>query len=124
MLIEVQARKREHAVADTVAKDAVRTLVQEAVARNPGLDELRGTALFNPERDAVIKLLNSFEAAKQARGITSQRGIAGALAARRRAGTARARPEGGSLSPAIRESEIQKPQPSRKPRRQHQNLPR
>jgi putative ABC transport system substrate-binding protein len=39
-------------------------------------------------------------------------------------GTARARPEGGSLSPAIRKSEIQKPQPSRQPRRQHQNLPR
>jgi len=56
------------------------------------------------------------------------RGLRGAVprhsAARRRAGTARARPEGGSLSPAIRKSEIQKPQPSRQPRRQHQNLPR
>ena len=32
--------------------------------------------------------------------------------------------EGGSLSPAIRKSEIQKPQPSRQPRCQHQDLPR
>ena len=49
--------------------------------------------------------LRSRDKLEQARGSTSQRGIAGALAARRRAGTARARPEGGSLSLAIRKSE-------------------
>ena len=50
----------------SVAKEAVRKLLEEVIARNPTLDQLRGIALFDPERDAVIKSLSAFDPAAQA----------------------------------------------------------
>jgi len=53
-------------VGASVAKQAVRELLVEVVARNPALDQLRGIALFDSGRDAVIKSLSAFGPAKHA----------------------------------------------------------
>jgi hypothetical protein len=55
---------------ESLAKCAVREFVEEAIstvlARNLPLDEMRGVALFNPERDYVLTQLACFDVARQA----------------------------------------------------------
>ena len=54
---------------ETVAKSAIRTLLEDVVStmltKSMPLDKLRGIALFDPERDAVVSSLSSFDAARQ-----------------------------------------------------------
>ena len=53
----------EHVVSCSVAKEAVRTVLKDVVAQSRPIAELRSTALFNPERDTVIRSSTSFDAA-------------------------------------------------------------
>jgi hypothetical protein len=53
-------------VGASVAKEAVRELLEEVVADNPALDQRRGIAFFDTERDAVITSLGAFDQAKHA----------------------------------------------------------
>jgi hypothetical protein len=53
-------------VSFSVAKEAVRTVLKDVIAQSRPIAELRSTALFNPERDAVIRSSTSFDAAKLA----------------------------------------------------------
>ncbi len=50
----------------SVAKEAVRKLLEEVIARNPALGQLHGIAFFDTQRDAVITSLGAFDQAKHA----------------------------------------------------------
>lgn len=54
---------------ETAAKDAIRALLGEVTStmltKSVPLDKLRGIALFDPERDAILTSLRSFDAARQ-----------------------------------------------------------
>lgn len=54
------------AVGCGAAKEAVRAVLKDVIANNPALSEVRGTALYDPQKDAIIQASSSFNAAKAA----------------------------------------------------------
>src|SRR6266852_6264210 len=56
----------EIAVPEIAARNAIRAFLEQVIATGLPFDRLRGVAGFNPERDAPLTALTSFEAASQA----------------------------------------------------------
>ena len=52
------------AVGCGAAKQAVRAVLKDVIANNPAPSTVRGTALYDPQKDAIIQASSSFNAAK------------------------------------------------------------